>query len=235
MAFKDLFIKSDENPNEKPKVNTTKESSSTKFPTAETPIQSTETPFKSTFAFSKSTPTINKGDVSPEHVAKAVERYQKGFESLNQPGYDFFEYYQTVTDAGVENAMAFTMAFKMGQTMDKTITKDSLISQAQFYETEINKSYQESITNGNAKKQDLLNQKQTENQALTQELSYMKEQFENMKIQIQNHENKLNLIGDKYQPQLNEIDSKLAANDIAKNQLVQSIGQVKQGIINNLK
>ena len=119
--------------------------------------------------------------------------------------------------------------------MDKTLTPAALISQAQFYVDEIMKSYQDTITSGNSKKQELISQKDIENQSLIQELGYMKEQMENMKAQIQEKENKLKLIGSKYEPQINEIDSKLGANDIAKNQLIQSIEQVKSGIINNLK
>lgn len=208
----------------------------TKFPKTEQ--AETEAPTKSVFNFGKTTTPFtpsNSGEVSQEHITKAVERYQKGFESLNQPGFDFYEYYHTVLEAGVDNAMAFKMAFKMAQTMDKTLTPATLISQAEFYETEINKSYQDSITAGNAKKQELISQKEIENQSLVQELGYMKEQLESMKAQITEKENKLKLIGSKYEPQINEINSKLGANDIAKNQLIQSIVQVKNGINSNLK
>jgi hypothetical protein len=239
MGIKSLFIKSDEDSSDKSKSETTKETSKAKFPVAETPVQSTESAFSS-FGFGKKstpefTPSFNKGEVSQEHLDKAVERYQKGFESLNQPGFDFFEYFQSVRDAGVENPMAYTMAFNMGKIMDKSITKEALISQAQYYESEINKSYQDSITNGNTKKQALISQKDNENQALIQELGYMKEQLEVMKSQIQDRENKLKLIGSKYEPQINEIDSKLGANEMAKSQLIKSIEQVKNGIITNLK
>jgi hypothetical protein len=63
----------------------------------------------------------------------------------------------------------------------------------------------------------------------------MKEQLESLKAQILEKENKLKVVGSKYEPQINEIDSKLGANDIAKNQLIQSIAQVKNGININLK
>lgn len=241
MGFKDFIFKKNENSAEEQKVEVVKEipKQGTKFPKVEqTEIQS-ENAFGGEFNFGKTStpfkPSPNNGEVSQEHINKAVERYQKGFESLNQLGFDFYEYYHTVLDAGIENSMAFTMAYKMAKTMDKTITKEALIAQAKFYETEIIKSYQDSITNGNAKKQELISQKDIENQSLVQELGYMKEQLESMKAQILEKENKLKLIGSKYEPQINEIDSKLAANDIAKNQLIDSIGLVKTGIISNLK
>lgn len=233
MALKDYFVKKDGTQDDEQKVQPVKETSK-KFPSAKTE-ETNESKFS--FGFGKTVPaqTFSKGDVSPEHLAKAVERYQKGFESLNQAGYDFFEFHQAITSIGATNAQAYTMAYTMAKSMDKSITKETLLQQSEFYTSEINKSYQETINLGNSKKQELVNQKGNENQALTQELGYMKEQLETMKLQIQDRENKLAAIGSKYEPQINDIDSKLAANDTAKNQLIASIEQVKQGIINNLK
>ena len=237
MGFKDLFIKSDENADDKTKkVETSKESSKTKFPVDETTKESTNF-----FNFGKTTPTTTpvntSGKVSEEHLAKAIEIYKSGFESLNQPGYDFYEYYMAIIESGAEasNAMAFTMAFNMAKSMNKTISKDSLVQQSEFYSSEIIKNYNDYIAKGNAKKQELLGQKNNENQSLLGELEMLKQQAEAIKTQIQDRESKLNTIGGKYEPKISEIDSKLAANDLAKNKIIQSIEQVKQGIINNLK
>ncbi len=234
MAFKDLFIKSDET--DKPKE-TKKEVSQTKFPKVETQETNQSTGFG--FGFGKSdTPTftpVGKGEYSQEHLDKALEVYRNGFDSLNQAGYDFYEFYQAITEAGADNAMAYTMAFKMAKTMDKSISKETLLQQSEFYTSEIVKSYNSFISGGNAKKEELLNQKNHENESLANELDLMKQQMEQLKVQIQDRETKLKAIDGKFAPKLSEIDSKLAANDVAKNTVISSIEQVKQGIINNLK
>lgn len=230
MGLKDLFIIKDENDKPK-KVEPVKETSNIKFPT--------ESSSPSLFSFGKQTEQtfapISNSQVSSEHLAKAIESYQNGFDSLNQAGYDFYEFYQSVASAGIDNPQVYLMAFSMGKSMDKTITKEKLIEQSNFYTSEINKNYSDNISKGNAKKQELVNQKTNENQALVSELDLMKQQLETMKIQIQDREGKLLAIGGKYEPKISEIDSKLAANELAKNKLVQSIEQVKNGIINNLK
>ena len=163
MGLKDLFIVSDENANEQPKQEVVKPTTSaTKFPTSET----TEEPSSifSAFGFGKTeTPTPAPSmptQVSNEHLEKAFELYQKGFDSLNQPGYDFYEFYQAVMQAGPTNPQIYAMALTMASAMDKSITKDKLVQQSEFYLAEINKVYQDYNSKGLSKKQDLTSQKQ---------------------------------------------------------------------------
>lgn len=237
MGLKDLFIVSDENANDQPKQEVVKPTTSTtKFPTSET----TEEPSSvfSAFGFGKTPtppPATTPTTVSNEHLQKAIELYQNGFDSLNQPGYDFYEFYQAVMQAGPTNPQIYAMALTMASAMDKSITKDKLVQQSEFYLAEINKVYQDYNSKGLAKKQDLTAQKQHENESLVGELSLLRQQLEAIQTQIADRENKLSVIDVKYAPMMVEVDSKLSANDMAKNKIVQSIEQVKNGIINNIK
>jgi hypothetical protein len=233
MSLKDLFIVNNDKPVKK---EPSKATSKLKFPTGES-SNSEETPSKiSNFGFGKSvTPSVNADEVSEEHLNKAIEIYQNGFDSLNQGGYDFYEYFQTVSQGGITNPQTYKMAFAMGTAMDKSVTKAKLLQQSDFYVSEINKVYNDYVTKGNAKKKELVDQKIRENQSLVGELDLMKDQLEALKTQIQDRENKLASIDDKYFPKISELDSKLAANDIAKNKVIESIELVKEGITNNLK
>ena len=225
MTIRDLFINSDDNTIQK-KI---KKETVIKFPVIEQSIKETN------FSFSPTTSTPSIGGVSEEYLSKAVEVYQKGFDSLNQPGYDFYEFYQSVNSIGVTNQQGYPMAFTMIKTIDKTITKDKLLSQSEFYITEIEKQFNNLVSSGSLKKQQLIDNKNHENQSMSSDLDLMKQQLEQLKVQIEDRQNKLNLIDSKYQPQLDEIDGKLRANELAKNQLLNSIELVKQGIINNIK
>ena len=237
MGFKDLFIVKEENSNSEPtQQKTVAQPSTTKFPTAASepskPQSSGLFNFGSTPAPTFTPPTAN---VSQEHLMKALEVYQNGFDSLNQPGYDFYEFYQAITQGGVDNAQIYPMAFTMASAMDKSVTKDKLIQTADFYLNEINKVYSDYVAKGNSKKQDLTTQKNNENQALANELNMMEQQMEALRTQIFDRQNKLNAIDSKYGPMINEIDSKILANETAKSQITNSIQQVKNGIINNIK
>jgi len=244
MGFKDLFIVSDENEkaNETPQTETAKPNTTatTKFPTS-TPQVEESGSILSVFGFGKHdhevsmpTPTPT-ASVSNEHLEKALELYQKGFDSLNQPGYDFYEFYQAVMQAGPTNPQIYTMAFTMASAMDKTISKDRLVQQSDYYLTEIEKVYNDYVSKGNAKREDLLAQKKHENESLVGELSLLRQQLEAITTQIADRENKLSVIDVKYSPMIGEVEGKIAANQMAKTKVVQSIEQVKQGIINNLK
>jgi len=238
MGLKDLFIVSDENANEPKQEAVTPTPSTTKFPTS-TPTNEDGGGLLSVFGFGKSDETPSQPttptSVSNEHLQATLELYQRGFDSLNQPGYDFYEFYQAVMQAGPTNPQVYTMGFQMASAMDKTITKDKLIQQSDFYLAEINKVYNDYNSKGVTKKQNLLTQKQNENEALVSELNLLRQQLEAIRTQIADKENKLSVIDVKYAPMVSEVDSKIGANEMAKNQIVQSIEQVKNGIINNIK
>ena len=237
MGLKDLFIVSDENTDNKPVQEPVKQvaPSTTKFPSS-TPKAEEAT--SNAFGFGSAptpTPTYQSSNVSNEALAKTLEMYEAGFDSLNQPGYDFYEFFKTVMAGGADNPAIYGMAFGMGSAMDKSITKDKLLVQSDFYITEINKVYNDYVAKGNGKRQEVINQKNHENESLLGELNLMRQQLEQLQIQISDRENKLSVIDSKYGPILNEVDSKIAANDLAKQKIVGSIEQVKNGIINNLK
>lgn len=238
MGLKDLLFISDENDKNK-KEEATK--SSIKFPTTQENVNTQpSTNFGSLFNVfggntTASTPTVTTNQPLPEHLNKAIELYQQGFDSLNQNGYDFYEFYQTVIHGGVENPQVYSMAYAMGTAMDKTISKEKLVQQSGFYLSEINKVYTDYVNKGTQKKQELVAQKSNENQSLINELDLIRQQMEALQAQLHDRENKLNAIGSKYEPMLIDVESKLNANEIAKNKIVQQIEQVKNGIINNLK
>lgn len=230
MGWKDLFIAGEENATNEPKQEKPVETNQMKFPTnLGNAFPTFNAPAPPTFT----PPQVSQ--IPQEYLVKAMEVYKNGFDSLNQNGYDFYEFYQAITQGGVNNPQIYPMAFTMASAMDKSVTKDKLLQTADFYLGEINKVYNDYVAKGNGKKQDLITQKNNENQALVNELSLMEQQLEALRTQIQDRQNKLNAIGGKYEPMISDVDNKLSANETAKNQIVQSIEQVKTGIINNLK
>ena len=230
MGFKDLFITSDETTDkkqsEKVVSKTTDSDSGNKFPTFQIPVPSTQ-------QVNQSTQFVQTSD---DQVKKFLDMYQSKFESLNQPGYDFFEFFQAIlSGGGVDNPQMYIMAMTMGSAMDKTNTKDKLLSTADYYLNELNKLYQQNDSGGTQKKNDLINQKDNENKSLTDDLANLTSQLSAITVQIDSKKNQLSLIDSKYQPLINEIDSKLRANDIAKENVIGNITKVKTGINNNIK
>lgn len=254
MALKDLFIKSDESPDDKPiqKPPQVKKDESIKFPSNETaPVERTipkqSAPKTPTFDFGFGTPktapepepmfipTPNLNvPVSQEQIDKAFAIYKKGFDSLNTDGYDFYEYYTMVLAGGIENTPIYAMAYAMGKSVSPSITKEALVAKADYYIDEINKVYQNFTTQGNAKMQSIATNKSNEKQSLVQQLESVKQQMEALEIEKASCEKKLGAIDSNYAGQLNEVETMLSANSIAKDKIVGSIQTVKNGVINNV-
>ena len=78
------------------------------------------------------TPPPSTLDSNP-YMEKTNKMYEEGFVKLNQPGYDFYEFYRAVTKGGVDNPQVYEMALEMGTAMDSDVSKQALTSQADFY------------------------------------------------------------------------------------------------------
>lgn len=216
---------------EKQKQSELKETSN-KFPNSDTSPAIT---FPSSVPATSSSPVFGNTADNP-FLNKFIDVYEACFDSANQSGYDFYEFFQAIVNSGgVDNPQMYVMAMNMGVAMDKTCNKTKLVSQADFYLNEINKLYTQNVSSGTEKKQDLLTQKDSENHNLTTELNNLKAQLEAIQNQIRSKEGQLSLIDGKYTPLINEVEQKLQANETAKNVIVSNINKVKDGINNNIK
>jgi hypothetical protein len=237
MAFKDLFIVSDN------KTPAKKEDDKhiTKFP----PSSSSQTSFPSSkpsgFPVMESStseaPPVPLMDVPLQcapHMDSIMDLYEKGFANLNQPGVEFFEFFQAVVEAGTDNPSAYKMALKMLSTMDKTMSKTSLVSQSQFYINELSSVHSGYNSAGIQKKNELLGQKSEEEKSLNAELQNLREQMETIKLQINQKTNELSQIDGKYHPKIQDLECKIMANDSAKNRILGTIQKVVAGIKVNL-
>lgn len=229
--FTDFFIAND-NPQptvepsakQNPPVTTFPSQAPTSFPTV------TPTP---SVSFPTNTPAPTS---SPnQFINDILDIYDKGFTKLNQPGYDFFEFFKSISAVGVDNPTAYVMALQMAQVQDSSVTKDTLVPQADYYVTELEKIHESICTDGTKKIQELTDKKTEETKSLTTEISNLQLQLQTISEQLQLKQKSLTEIDGKFQPKLTEISEKLSANDTAKNMIVSNILKVKNNIQINLK
>jgi hypothetical protein len=230
MGLKDLFFINNEE-EEKPETVAPIVTEAVKFPGVnETSNMTPPTTFPNV------TPTvasINNPSCQP-HLEKIIQLYESGFDGLNQAGYDFYEFYKAVVSGGIDNPQVYAMALSMGKAMDGNVSKESLLSQSQYYFDEIMKVHKSYVDNGTTKKNQLLSTKENERSQLSSELDGLKMQMEAISNQIVSKQSSLSEIDNKYANELTEVDCKLMANDVAKDKILSSINAVKQGLTNNL-
>lgn len=168
------------------------------------------------------------------HIDAVMDLYEKGFDELNQVGYDFYEFYKAIIGAGVDNPAMYTMALNMAKAMDSNVSKENLLKQSEFYLTEITNVYKQYVSQGKQKEGSLKTQKAGEEQSLQTELATVQQQLQNLQQQENSIKIKIGAIDQKYATQLHDISCKLEANDTAKREIFESINKVKRGINANL-
>ncbi len=213
MAFnwKDLFIV-----NENPQPST-----------PEAPTQPITTPQNMP---SKPAISARPVQVNATNLNDIVEVYEKGFAGLNKEGYDFFEMYQAIMTVGNHNLETYKMALAMGKAIQPNLTRDFLLQKANEYITEIEKVHQGYAATGSQKRNNILQQLESEKGSLTASIATLEKQLAQINTELSEQKTKLSNINSTFEPAVAEIEQKIAANDNAKNSLLQSINQVISGI-----
>ncbi|QBN19321.1 hypothetical protein [Flavobacterium nackdongense] len=163
-------------------------------------------------------------------LGEVFDVYQKGFESLNQDGFDFFEMYKSVNAVGVTNPQSYQMAFTMGKTINSALTKESLLDKGKFYLTEIEKVYDKFNNTGNAKKSDLNLKITQEKKNLSNSISDLESQIAKLQKELESKRNELNKIDVNNAAQFSQFQLKIEANNLAKQKIQESINIVITGI-----
>ena len=96
-------------------------------------------PKSSSSKSASSFPNTNPASVSNTVLGSIVSMYESGFDSLNKPGYDFYEFFKAIKAVGSNDASVYKMALSMAQGVDSKVTKSKLLTQADYYIKEIEK------------------------------------------------------------------------------------------------
>ena len=224
--WKSLFVKTDET-DEK---DTTQPDSQFSFPVGNTTIPSgTAAP-------------LPGSNIDQSILNEVVSVYERGVDSINMPGYDFYEFYKavsTITNAGEQ---VYSMAYQMAKSMDSNITPGKLVTDADFYISKINEVHSQYSVQGQQKLNSLDGKKNEEKNKLMQEIENGTLQLTQLRNQLQSLESEINqkrvalsTVDSKYLPQESDIRQKLLANDNARQISVTKLTTVKEGIQKNIK
>ncbi len=192
--------------------------------------------------FNQPTTTPLANTSSNPYLNEIIEVYEKGLESINMPGYDFYDFYQAVKAAGAQNEAIYKMAFQMGKTMDSSITSHKLSSDAEYYISKINDVYKTYSEKGSQKLNGLEAELTAEKEKLTGEVNGIEADINKMRQQIMAMEQKLSetrndlaKVTNKYKPQQDVIKLKLQANDQAMQVSIQKLNSIKEAITKYIK
>lgn len=189
-------------------------------------------------------PETSSSSKFPEHTTKTttisndtlsgiIEMYESGFNSLNQPGYDFYEFFKAIKAVGTNEPSIYKMALTMAKSVDTKVSKKTLLSEADFYIKEIEKVHKQYQSQGAKKKNQILSNQKTQKTTLSSEISALEKNLLEIQNQISVKNNQLQSL-DNSSTDLSDIDQKIMANDAAKSKILETIVTVVDGIKNNL-
>lgn len=230
MSFKNLFINSDDSEDKKP----------TPPPITQAPKmmpQSIPTPthMPTEMVTPVVTPPTFNSSALQEMVKSVGETYQNGFISLNREGYDFFEYYQSILSVSGSTSDSYKMAFTLGKSLNPNITPESLASDASYYISEIDKVYNQFQAAGQGKAFQQETEKAKAKVSLTNQIEAKKAEIASLQTQLESLTSQLGSVDSSFDSELQEINLKLQANQIARDNLVNSIQEVSNNIKNFLQ
>ena len=219
-SWKSIFI-NDNNKNEKQTSNV-----SQNIPEGRTPVQTQ-------FPTTPTTPDIPVNSNNP-FISDVFSVYEKGFEGLNNEGFDFFELYKSVMAVGPTNPQSYQMAFAMGKTLRPEITKEFLLDKSKYYISEIEKVFQNYDVIGNSKQNELNSSITHKKENLNKEIGNLQQQIATLQNTLQAKSAELSQIDNDNKQQFLEIQQKIEANNIAKQKILESINTVIAGINQHL-
>ncbi len=223
--WKSLFV--NEGANES--ITTEASSKSTNFPKDD----NSNTKFPNQNTIEESSP-VPSNTVNNSVLDTVVEMYQSGFDSLNMPGYDFYEFFKAIKAVNSNEPSVYQMAMTMAQLSDPKTSNESLLKSADFYIDEINKVHKQYAEKGNFKREQIKDNQLKEKDKLVSEISILEKQIIELQTKISNKKIKLETTDSSLLSEILSIEQKIAANDIAKAKILETIKTVMDGIKKNL-
>jgi hypothetical protein len=175
-------------------------------------------------------------------VNEVLSVYEKGIDSINMPGYDFYEFYKAISSISLASEQTYHMAFQMAKSMDANLTPLKLVKDAEFYISKINEVHnqytqqgQQKINSLDTKKNDEKNKLNNEINQATQQVAQLRNQLQALESEINQKRLKLNSVDSEFMPQENSIRQKLLANDNARQISIMKLTTIKDGIQKYIK
>jgi len=225
--WKSLFVKETESETEKKDKKETTESFS--FPASDA------------HATVISSGTAPQPSIDPV-VKEVLDVYESGLDSINMPGYDFYEFYKAISSIGTVNEHTYTLAYQMAKSLDKTITPQKLMTDAEFYISKINEVHGQYVSQGQQKLNTLQEKKNTDKDKLQREIDAAAARITQLRAELQQLEAEVNQkrgvlakTDEGFYPQEKAVREKLQANDMARKISIDKLNTIKEGILKYIK
>lgn len=175
-------------------------------------------------------------------VKEVIDVYESGLDSINMPGYDFYEFYKAISSISSVNEHTYQLAYQMAKSLDKTITPQKLMNDAEFYISKINEVHSQYVSQGQQKLNSLQEKKNTDKDKLQREIDAAAARITQLRAELQQLEAEVNQkrgllakTDEGFYPQEKAVREKLQANDMARKVSIEKLNSIKEGILKYIK
>ena len=175
-------------------------------------------------------------------VKEVLDVYESGLDSINMPGYDFYEFYKAITSIGQVNENTYQLAYQMAKSLDKTVTAQKLMTDAEFYISKINEVHGQYVSQGQQKLNSLQEKKNTDKDKLQREIdagaariTQLRAELQQLEADVNQKRGALAKTDESFYPQEKAIREKLMANDMARKVSIDKLNSIKEGILKYIK
>ncbi|QNK61827.1 hypothetical protein H7F33_14865 [Pedobacter sp. PAMC26386] len=167
--------------------------------------------------------TQNTSDLPPTDVKQMKIKVLEILERINEPGLDFFEVWNAAAEMGSVNAGSIKAAFTSLKYVDKTLDKDKLIRTGQNYAAELQKVIDKETSQKQLQKENVEQNQVAEKANLSAEIQRLEQNIDELREKLGSRQKELKEINSKYEPQLQDIDAKIAIGNTAVAEVITDI------------
>jgi hypothetical protein len=178
--------------------------------------------------------TQNTSDLPVGDVKQMKLKVLEILERINEPGVDFFEVWNAAAAMGAVDAGSLKAAFTSLKYADKTLDKDKLIRTGESYAAELKRVIDKETAQKQAQKESIEQSQVAEKANLSTEVEKLQQDIEALKEKLSARQKELKEINSKYEPQLKDIDAKIALGNTAVTEVITDIENALKIIETNI-
>lgn len=155
-------------------------------------------------------------------------------EKLNEQGIDFFEVWNAAAAMGTVDANTVKAAFTSLQFVDKSLSKDKLLSSGKSYASRIKDVIEQDVAQKQRQKDAMTANLANEKQSLQKQVTELEAKINELQAQLVDKQKSLGEIDGRYDGQLKDMDNKIAVGHQAVDEVVVDINNALSIIEKNI-
>jgi len=176
----------------------------------------------------------NSASITVTDVKQMKVKVLEMLEKMNEPNLDFFEVWNAAAEMGNVDTNSIKAAFTSLKYVDKSLDKEKLLRSGKHYADELKKVIDKETEQKKTQKQNVEQNLIAEKANLSNEVKSIEQNIADLQEKLLNKQKDLKEINSKYEPEIKDIDNKIAIGNAAVNEVIADIQKTLNIIETNI-